>query len=104
MTAWRQISFRNDDHANATAGATALVLTGGTNVVSTNPENDPTNTNPANKGILERNTDVDVFSFTTGNGPLNLMVNPWITPSGSRGGNLDVSIELRDSDGALLLA
>jgi len=99
-----EISFRNDDHANVTAGATALVLTGGTNIVSTTPENDPTNTNPANKGILERNTDVDVFSFTTGNGPLNLMVNPWITPSGSRGGNLDVSIELRDTSGTLVLA
>lgn len=99
-----KISFRNDDHANANAGATALVLTGGTNIISTTPENDPRNLNPANKGILGRNNDVDVFSFTAGNGPLNLMVNPWITPSGSRGGNLDVSIELRDSSGALLFA
>jgi hypothetical protein len=99
-----RISFRTDDHANTSAGATPLVISGGTNIVSTTPENDPTNTNRANKGILERNTDVDVFSFTTGNGPLNLTVNPWITPSGTRGGNLDVSIELRDASGTLILA
>lgn len=99
-----KISYRTDDHANTTAGATALVITGGTNIVSTTPENDPTNVNRANKGILERNTDVDVFSFTSGTGPLRLTVTPWITASGSRGGNLDVSIELRDTSGAVVLA
>jgi hypothetical protein len=46
---------------------------------------------------------VDVFSFTTGYGPVNLKVNPWIMPSGTRGGNLDVVLELYDSTGALLM-
>lgn len=99
-----KIAFRSDDHGDALAAATPLVITGGTNVASTTPENDPTNTNPANKGVLERNTDVDVFTFTTGNGPINLTVSPWIMPSGTRGDNLDVFLELRDASGGLILA
>jgi len=89
-----KISYRTDDHGNTRAAASSLILTGGTNVVSTTPENDPTNANPANKGVLERNTDVDVFSFVTGSGQISLTVNPWIMPSGTRGGNLDVLLEL----------
>jgi hypothetical protein len=58
---------------------------------------------PANKGILERNTDVDVFSFITGNGPINLSVNPWLQPAGTRGGNLDMLIELHNESGTLLI-
>jgi len=98
-----KISFRPDDHGDTTLTATRLVITGGTNVFSTTPVDDPTNTNSANKGILERNTDVDVFSFTTGTGPINLIVKPWIMPSGTRGGNLDVLAELRTANGTLLL-
>ncbi len=98
-----KISYRTDDHGDTRASATPLVLTGGTNVVSTTPENDPTNANPVNKGVLELNTDVDVFSFVTGNGAMSLTVNPWIMPSGTRGGNLDVLLELYSEAGALLL-
>ncbi|MFN7139896.1 MAG: InlB B-repeat-containing protein, partial [Limisphaerales bacterium] len=98
-----KINYRVDDHGNSALSATPLVITGGTNVVSTTPETDPTNSNAANKGILERNTDVDVFSFTTGNGSVNLTVRPWITPSGTKGGNLDVLLELYDSAGVLLM-
>jgi hypothetical protein len=98
-----KISYRPDDHGNTRATATPLVITGGTNIVSSTPEEDPTNANPANKGVLAGNTDVDVFSFTTGYGPINLNVNPWIEPSGTRGGNLDVVLELYDSTGALLM-
>jgi len=99
-----KISYRTDDRGDTAGAATALVITGGTNVISTTPENDPTNANPANKGVLERNTDVDVFSFTTAGGPINLTVNPWTTPSGTRGGNLDLLVELRDASGALILS
>ena len=95
-----RISYRTDDHGDTAATARPLVISGGTNIVSTTPELDPGNASPANKGILERNTDVDVFSFTTGNGPAKLMVNPWITPTGARGGNLDLLIELRDANGS----
>ena len=97
-------SYRADDHGNTSAGATALTIIGGTNVAATTPENDPANANTTNKGVLERNTDVDVFSFATGTGPIDLTVNPWISPSGvTRGGNVDVSVELYNVGGMRLL-
>src|SRR5690606_27237642 len=71
-----KISYRGDDHGNTAGTATALTLSGGTNIVSTTIENDPTNTNSSNKGIFERGTDVDVFSFITGSGSIRLNVNP----------------------------
>jgi hypothetical protein len=97
-----KVPYRNDDHGDTSTAATPLVFTGTTNIVSTTPENDPKNLSPANKGVLERNTDVDVFSFTAGNGPIQLTVNPWIEPSGTRGGNLDIVLELRNASGAVV--
>jgi hypothetical protein len=93
--------YRNDDHGNTAQGSTPLVFTG-TNIVSTTPESDPENVSSANKGMFERNNDVDVFSFTAGSGPLRLVINPWVMPAGTRGGNLDIAIELRNSGGAFI--
>src|SRR5204863_7524585 len=56
-----KLSYRGDDHGNTLASATQLQITGGTDIISTTPENDPTNANPANKGVLERNNDIDIF-------------------------------------------
>jgi hypothetical protein len=97
-----KITYRSDDHGNTTGTATPILLSNGTNIVSTTPENDPANSNSANKGILERNSDVDVFSFVTGNGPVRLAVNPWIMPASYRGGNVDLLIELFNESGALV--
>ncbi|MES2475368.1 MAG: M12 family metallo-peptidase [Verrucomicrobiota bacterium] len=99
-----KLTYRADDHSGTRASATPLVITAGTNVVSTTPENDTINANPSNKGILERTTDVDIFSFITGNGPVQLSVNPWLMPAGTRGGNLDVQVELYNEAGTLLLS
>ena len=96
------LTYRADDHGDSRPSATALVLTG-TNVVSTTPESDPANSNPANKGVFSSGTDVDVFSFVTGTGQMSLTVNPWIMPAGTRGGNLDVRLELYNESGILLL-
>lgn len=96
-------AYRPDDHGNTPATASPLVITGGTNVVSTTPENDPFNLNPANKGVLHNSADVDVFSFVTGSGPMRLAVNPWIMSSGTRGGNLDVWLELYNETGTRVL-
>jgi len=98
-----RLSYRADDHGDTPGTATPLVISGGTNIVSTTPETDPDNVHPANKGVLESSADTDVFSFTTGNGAIRLTVNPWIMPAGTRGGNLDVLIELRDATGAVIL-
>ena len=98
-----KISYRTDDHGNTRGTATPLVITDGTQIVSTTPQNDPDNLFPANKGILGRTGDVDVFSFITGTGPISLSVQPWVMPSGTRGGNLDILIELYNEAGDLLL-
>lgn len=97
-----KVPYRADDHGDTLGGATALVMTGGTNIVSTTPADDPDNTNPANKGVIERATDVDLFSFVTGDGPVRLAVDPWVTPAGTRGNNLDVLLALRDAGGGVV--
>ena len=100
-----KLTYRPDDHGNSVASATQLQITGGNNIVSTTPETDPTNSNAANKGVLERNTDVDFFSFATGSGLVSMSVNPWIVAgSVTKGGNVDLVLELYDSSGQLLLA
>jgi hypothetical protein len=97
-----KISYRTDDHGNTAAAATALTITNGTLIESSTPENDPTDANPLNKGVIERNNDIDVFSFVTGSGAVRLAVNPWINPAGTRGGNLDLLIELYSESGSLV--
>jgi len=98
-----KLTYRADDYGNTRASASPLILTGGTNVVSTTPESDPANTNSANKGVLVSGTDVDVFSLVTGSGQISLAVKPWVMPAGTRGGNLDVLLELYDGAGVLIL-
>lgn len=98
-----KLTYIADDHGNTFSTATAIVLSDGTNIVSTTLETDPTRTNTVNKGVIERNTDIDVFSFITGNGPVRIAVDPWITPSGTRGNNLDIVADLYSESGALLL-
>jgi hypothetical protein len=99
-----KIPYRTDDVGNTIGTAVALTVSGSGAVLATTPESDPSGTNTANKGVIERNTDIDVFSFATGNGLVDLTINPWIMPSGfTRGGNLDVSVELYNSAGTRLL-
>lgn len=97
-----RVPYRPDDHANTAATATPLTITSGTTISSTTPENDPANSNPANKGLIERNTDVDVFSFYTGAGSVQLNAKPWIQPADTRGGNLDILLELYNEAGTLI--
>ncbi|MGC8989524.1 MAG: zinc-dependent metalloprotease family protein, partial [Verrucomicrobiia bacterium] len=96
-------TYKTDDHGNSAVTATPVKLTEKTNVVSTTPNIDPANANPSNKGVIEQSKDVDWFSFITGSGPVKLAVSPLVMPSGTRGGNLDLSIELYDSSGKQLL-
>ncbi len=99
-----KLTYRTDDHGSTSSTATALVITSGTNIQATTPETDPTNSNTANKGVLERTGDLDVFSFVTGSGAVNITASPWIMPSGTRGGNVDLALALVDSSGNLLLS
>lgn len=99
-----KLTYRGDDHSSSFGSATALSIGAGGSIVSTTPETDPANSSPANKGRIERSTDLDVFSFATGAGQITLNIVPWVVPGGrTRGGNVDLVVELRNSSGQLLL-
>lgn len=51
----------------------------------------------SSQGVIERTGDVDVVSFAAGSGPATITVLPALL-----GGDLDVSLELRDESGALV--
>jgi hypothetical protein len=59
----------------------------------------PTGTQLAVSGVIERNTDVDVFGFTTGAGAVSISIS-----GNDLGPNLDIYAELRDANGALIAA
>ncbi|WP_430014468.1 Calx-beta domain-containing protein [Microcystis ichthyoblabe FBCC-A1114] len=82
ITTQNGFGYRVDDTGNTLATDKALTVSG--TAVSAN-------------GIIERNTDVDFFSFTTAAGPISLTV----TPSG-RSPNLDILAELYNSAGVLV--
>jgi hypothetical protein len=100
-----KLGYRVDDAGNTINSATPLTITNGTTIKVTTPENDPDNQNPENKACLERNTDADFFSFTTGNGPIDITISPWAMSSMSaRGGNVDLLVSLYDVQGTLLFS
>ncbi len=82
ITTFNGFSYRVDDHGDTAASATPLAVNG---------------TSVSAEGIIERNTDVDVFRFTTGAGPVSLNIAPF-TP----GPNLKVKADLYDAAGNLV--
>jgi PKD repeat protein len=80
------LSYIADDVGNTAATASPLSGTAANGVKTVNVA-----------GLITTRTDVDVFAFVTGGGPLSLTV------SGSAlRGNLDVLAELRDANGVLV--
>jgi uncharacterized protein YdeI (BOF family) len=77
------VGYRADDYGNTTTAATSLTMDMSGNV--------------SNKGVIERTADVDMFSFTTSGGPINLTFNPnaWYP-------TLDILATLYDSTGTAL--
>jgi len=75
------ISHRADDHGSTISAASYF----------------PTGSQLDATGIIERSTDVDVFAFTAGEGPLTVSI-----AAQSPGPNLDIRAELRNSAGTLL--
>ena len=74
--------YREDDHGNTAATASALTVNG---------------TSVAGSGIISENDDVDYFSFTTAAGQVSFTVNV-----ASVGPNLDAVLELRDANDNLI--
>jgi hypothetical protein len=82
ITTRNGFGYRVDDAGNTISTAKALTLAG--NAVSAN-------------GIIERNTDVDFYSFVSDAGAITLNVNP-----AARGANLDILAELYSANGTLI--
>ena len=76
-------TFRTDDHSNTAAGETPLVVANSTAV--------------SGRGIIERPTDKDCFSFLTGAGTITLNAT-----GAARSPNLDIRADLYDGAGALV--
>lgn len=83
MTSGYGVSYRNDDYGNTTATASPLTVTNNTTFNA--------------KGIIERNTDKDVFSFFTGGGQITFNIT-----GGLRGPNLDIKADLLNASGAVI--
>ncbi|WP_374089392.1 Ig-like domain-containing protein [Methylomicrobium lacus] len=105
-----KLTFRADDHGNALGTASLLAVESDGSILATNPQNDPGNSDPLNKGIIEKQGDIDVFAFDADGGTVNITVTPaWaaFTRSGdtndqSRGANLDVKATLYDASGSVV--
>ncbi|GAA4354756.1 hypothetical protein GCM10023185_16880 [Hymenobacter saemangeumensis] len=76
------VGYRADDHSNSTTSATALARSG--NSLS-------------GRGVIERATDLDYFSFSTAGGTATFNVS-----GVSRHSNLDIAVRLFNGSGALL--
>ena len=75
-----------DDHGNNQASATELGKTSDGVTVTLN-----------GNGLVEQRTDVDFFSFISGNGDISININPaQLSP------NLDILAELHDATGSLI--
>jgi hypothetical protein len=82
ITSNNGFGYRLDDHGGANGTATSLTVSGST---------------VASGGIIERTSDIDVFTFSTTGGTVNLTVNPF-----ERGPNLDILAELYDAANTLI--
>ena len=82
ITSYNGFGYRADAVGDTRAAATPLTMSG---------------TAVSGGGVIERRTDIDMFSFTTGAGTVTLNINPV-----SYGANLDIKADLYDSAGTLI--
>lgn len=97
-----RIPYRADDHSNTFNSATPLLVDANGYIASSNPEIDPLNQRPDNKGIIESSADVDTFYLDVAAGMLDISITPaWDahTRTSLRGSNLDLKATLYDDSG-----
>jgi len=97
------IGLRRDDHDDSRFDkGTPLVVDNLGQVTSIHPGMAPNHHKSENKGLIEDQDDIDVFSFTAGKGVVDITVLPaWqaYAKDSHRGANLDVHIALFDASG-----
>ncbi len=82
-----KIPYIGDDHGNSNGNATPMTVSG---------------TQLSQRGILERNSDTDVFSFPAPEGTVVLRIKPWSSDIDTKGGNLDIAALLYNAAGSLV--
>jgi hypothetical protein len=98
------LDLRTDDHSDTSSSSTELVLTNNTLVEVSNPETDPNNLYPENKGIIEDRDDIDTFTFVAGGGTIDITATPaWDAyyRTSRRGANLDIELTLLGDNGVV---
>jgi hypothetical protein len=83
ITSQNGFGYRADDYGDTNGTASAANLVNSTTIDAA--------------GIIEQNTDVDVFSFVTGAGTVSIDVQEF-----ERGPNVDIQADLYDSSGSLV--
>jgi len=97
-----KLGYNPDDHGDTRTTATRLSVDANGMVLASNPELDPFDTLPENKGVIGSSNDVDVFSFVAGDGTVSLTITPsWdaFYRTSRRGANLDIEAELQNQSG-----
>lgn len=97
-----KVNYRADDHSDQSGQATPLEVAADGSVNATTMQNDPMLTNPANRGLISSRDDVDVFSFSTTGGTVQLQASPVLETNYTGGSNLDIALALYDQQGNLL--
>jgi hypothetical protein len=98
-----ELAYRGDDHGDNLASASRMISDAAGNVSATTPLSDPDNLESDNKGVIETDTDMDLFYFDTTGGTVSLTITPAWQERYTRGGNLDIHAALYDINGTLLL-
>lgn len=80
------LGYRADDHGNTISAATRMMATSTGSI--------------SGAGIIATRTDVDLFSFTTGSGPVTFTISPAGLQDGK--GNLDVLARIYNSSGQMI--
>lgn len=97
---------RADDHSDSFSGASLLQIEDDGQVLVSTPQTDAFNSLPQNKGIIDSRSDIDVFTFNTSGGAVDITATPswaaWYRSSNGRGTNLDIELSLYDVDGNLV--
>lgn len=100
------LGIRSDDHDSTGTLPSSLSMDASGQIIATNPENDPTNSVPDNKGIIESRIDIDYFAFNTESGQITITATPaweaFYDDLSKSGGNLDIKLTLLTESGTAL--
>lgn len=96
------LGYASDDHGQSAALATPLLVEPDGTILVSNPELDPEDLLPYNKGVIGDRDDIDWFYFDVeGTGTVSLTATPsWhaFTRSSKRGSSLDIELSIFDQN------